>query len=183
MQFVVFSLKLYWCLSALCINSLFLFLQGGIAFIAIKGVLKIYYKQSQYHRQANRVILDYDEDRTPTSSTSNSSVASQWCHQLDLIKLGIFLCPRRPETVDKKGHVILEKAMVEWKLKSNNVRFINCVDDFLLNFRGRKKVDMLQCVNGNLPKQYVMEMVDEMKIAAFGQFFFFFFFFFWYCIV
>ena len=52
-------------------------LQGGIAFIAIKGVLKIYYKQSQYHRQANRVILDFEEDQTPASSTSSSSVASQ----------------------------------------------------------------------------------------------------------
>jgi len=27
--------------------------------MAVKGVLKIYYKQQQYLRQANRVILDY----------------------------------------------------------------------------------------------------------------------------
>lgn len=37
-------------------------LQGGIAFVAIKGVLKIYYKQQQYLRQANRIIRDYEED-------------------------------------------------------------------------------------------------------------------------
>nr|NP_001373967.1 E3 ubiquitin-protein ligase MARCHF5 [Aplysia californica] len=48
-------------------------LLGGIAFIAIKGVLKIYYKQQQYLRQANRVIKDYEEvgessaTATPTS--------------------------------------------------------------------------------------------------------------------
>lgn len=50
-------------------------LLGGIAFIAIKGVLKIYYKQSQYHRQANRVILDYEEDvaSLPSSGSGASS--------------------------------------------------------------------------------------------------------------
>ncbi|KAL5022758.1 hypothetical protein ScPMuIL_001913 [Solemya velum] len=34
-------------------------LLGGIAFITIKGVLKIFYKQQQYKRQANRVVNDY----------------------------------------------------------------------------------------------------------------------------
>ncbi|XP_035691919.1 E3 ubiquitin-protein ligase MARCHF5-like [Branchiostoma floridae] len=32
---------------------------GGIFYIAVKGVVKIYYKQGQYERQANRVILDF----------------------------------------------------------------------------------------------------------------------------
>ncbi|XP_063433980.1 E3 ubiquitin-protein ligase MARCHF5-like [Mytilus trossulus] len=42
-------------------------LLGGIGFIAIKGVLKIYYKQQQYLRQANRVIMDYKPpDRIPS---------------------------------------------------------------------------------------------------------------------
>lgn len=36
-------------------------LVGGIAFIAIKGALKIYYKQQQYLRQAHRQILDYPD--------------------------------------------------------------------------------------------------------------------------
>lgn len=34
---------------------------GGIAFVVIKGVLKVYFKQQQYFIQANRVILDYPE--------------------------------------------------------------------------------------------------------------------------
>ncbi|MBN3271068.1 MARH5 ligase, partial [Polyodon spathula] len=34
---------------------------GGIAFIAIKGALKVYYKQQQYLIQANRHILNYSE--------------------------------------------------------------------------------------------------------------------------
>ncbi|MBN3277533.1 MARH5 ligase, partial [Polyodon spathula] len=34
---------------------------GGIAFVAIKGVFKVYFKQQQYLRQAHRKILDYAE--------------------------------------------------------------------------------------------------------------------------
>lgn len=34
---------------------------GGIAFVVIKGVLKVYYKQQQYFIQANRHILNYPE--------------------------------------------------------------------------------------------------------------------------
>ncbi|XP_029921825.1 E3 ubiquitin-protein ligase MARCHF5 [Myripristis murdjan] len=34
---------------------------GGIAFVVIKGVLKVYYKQQQCFIQANRHILDYPE--------------------------------------------------------------------------------------------------------------------------
>ncbi|XP_046360605.1 E3 ubiquitin-protein ligase MARCHF5-like isoform X2 [Haliotis rufescens] len=44
-------------------------LLGGIAFIAIKGVLKIYYKQQQYLRQANRIILDFPEETTCAAQT------------------------------------------------------------------------------------------------------------------
>lgn len=36
-------------------------LLGGIAFITIKGVLKIYYKQQQYIRQAQRRIQDHPD--------------------------------------------------------------------------------------------------------------------------
>lgn len=35
--------------------------QGGIAFVLIKGVLKVYFKQQQYIIQANRHILNYPE--------------------------------------------------------------------------------------------------------------------------
>lgn len=52
-------------------------LLGGIAFIAIKGVMKIYYKQQQYLRQANRVICDFKEPReTDASNLSSPSTAS-----------------------------------------------------------------------------------------------------------
>ncbi|XP_060064945.1 E3 ubiquitin-protein ligase MARCHF5-like [Ylistrum balloti] len=37
-------------------------LLGGIAFITIKGALKIYYKQQQYQRQANRIIMDFPNE-------------------------------------------------------------------------------------------------------------------------
>ncbi|XP_010766453.1 E3 ubiquitin-protein ligase MARCH5-like, partial [Notothenia coriiceps] len=35
--------------------------QGGIAFVAIKGAFKVYFKQQQYQRQAHRKILDFPE--------------------------------------------------------------------------------------------------------------------------
>lgn len=35
--------------------------QGGIAFVAIKGAFKVYFKQQQYLRQAHRKILDFPE--------------------------------------------------------------------------------------------------------------------------
>lgn len=35
--------------------------QGGMAFVLIKGVLKVYFKQQQYIIQANRHILNYPE--------------------------------------------------------------------------------------------------------------------------
>ncbi|XP_049777649.1 E3 ubiquitin-protein ligase MARCHF5 [Schistocerca cancellata] len=36
-------------------------LLGGLAFVAVKGVLRIYHKQKQYVRQTRRRILDYTE--------------------------------------------------------------------------------------------------------------------------
>lgn len=45
-------------------------LLGGVAFVVIKGALKIYYKQQQYIRQGNRVIQDYDQS---ASSQPNSA--------------------------------------------------------------------------------------------------------------
>ncbi|WAR22198.1 MARH5-like protein [Mya arenaria] len=39
-------------------------LLGGFAFVAIKGALKMYYKQVQYIRQANRIVKDYEEPKT-----------------------------------------------------------------------------------------------------------------------
>ncbi len=44
-------------------NTLWVFflLQGGIAFVAIKGAFKVYFKQQQYLRQAHRKILNFPE--------------------------------------------------------------------------------------------------------------------------
>ncbi|XP_074643780.1 E3 ubiquitin-protein ligase MARCHF5-like [Tubulanus polymorphus] len=42
-------------------------LLGGVAFVTIKGALKIYYKQQQYLRQSQRLILDFDETRQPVA--------------------------------------------------------------------------------------------------------------------
>ncbi|CAH1783592.1 unnamed protein product [Owenia fusiformis] len=44
-------------------------LLGGIGFITIKGALKIYFKQQQYIRQAQRKILDFDEETQPSTSS------------------------------------------------------------------------------------------------------------------
>lgn len=42
---------------------------GGIAFLTIKGILKIYHKQQHYIRQCQRKILDYP---TPTTTSTRS---------------------------------------------------------------------------------------------------------------
>ncbi|XP_064599887.1 E3 ubiquitin-protein ligase MARCHF5-like [Liolophura sinensis] len=48
-------------------------LLGGIAFITIKGVLKVYYKQQQYLRQINRVVLDFPEEEAGGQQAQPSS--------------------------------------------------------------------------------------------------------------
>uniref|UniRef100_A0A672NXB5 E3 ubiquitin-protein ligase MARCHF5 n=1 Tax=Sinocyclocheilus grahami TaxID=75366 RepID=A0A672NXB5_SINGR len=42
---------------------------GGIAFVVIKGVLKVYFKQQQYLIQANRHILNYPEPEGRADAT------------------------------------------------------------------------------------------------------------------
>jgi len=55
-------------------------IMGGIAFIGLKGIFKIYYKQQQFLRQAHRQIKNYDNgtssSSTQTTSYSNSNTAS-----------------------------------------------------------------------------------------------------------
>lgn len=46
---------------------------GGIAFVVIKGVLKVYFKQQQYLTQANRHILNYPEPEGRADGTVESS--------------------------------------------------------------------------------------------------------------
>ena len=43
------------------LKELIFTLQGGIAFVAIKGAFKVYFKQQQYLRQAHRKILNFPE--------------------------------------------------------------------------------------------------------------------------
>lgn len=50
-------------------NNVHRTLIGGLTFIAIKGVLKIYFKQKQFVRKKQRKILDYTEDNLKRFST------------------------------------------------------------------------------------------------------------------
>ncbi len=62
-------------------------MKGGIAFIGLKGIFKIYYKQQQFLRQAHRQIKNYDagassnststQTGNSTSSSSSSNLQSQ----------------------------------------------------------------------------------------------------------
>ena len=52
-------------------------LQGGIAFVAIKGVLRIYFKQQQYTRQAQRLILDFHEPEVIATSSQTAARSQQ----------------------------------------------------------------------------------------------------------
>lgn len=55
-------------------------LLGGITFIAVKGVLKMYLRQQQYVRQCQRKILNYDKNsvfpHSPTNSQSSQTDSS-----------------------------------------------------------------------------------------------------------
>ncbi|XP_054723262.1 E3 ubiquitin-protein ligase MARCHF5-like [Uloborus diversus] len=56
-------------------------LLGGIAFVAVKGILKMYLRQQQYLRQCQRKILNYDKDavfpHSPTNSQSSQTESTQ----------------------------------------------------------------------------------------------------------
>lgn len=47
---------------------------GGIVFVAVKGVMNIYYKQQQFNRQSYRTIGDFEE--RPSTATSTASTNS-----------------------------------------------------------------------------------------------------------
>lgn len=48
-------------------------LQGGVAFVAIKGILRVYHKQQQHVRQSKRTILDFNEERIRESEQSRTA--------------------------------------------------------------------------------------------------------------
>lgn len=76
----IWSFQCDWWL--ICINASvvifcfrwFVYLQGGVAFIIIKGFLKIYLRQQLYNQQMSRIVKDYNEDEAASPSTQ--SVAS-----------------------------------------------------------------------------------------------------------
>lgn len=43
-------------------------LLGGIMFLGVKGICRLYYKQQQYMRQAQRRVLDFEEPKTTVSA-------------------------------------------------------------------------------------------------------------------
>lgn len=52
-------------------------LLGGIAFVSIKGLLKVYYRQQQYLRQAHRQILNFPEEAITPATTTTPKAADQ----------------------------------------------------------------------------------------------------------
>lgn len=75
-------------------------MQGGIAFIVLKGTAKIYYKQSQYIREAHREILNYESTASniphhhhypppstspiqPATTTTAAAAATVDAHELE----------------------------------------------------------------------------------------------------
>lgn len=66
-------------------------LLGGLTFIVVKGVLKIYLKQQQYNRKKERQIVDYTDDNIRMFVTKEGNTgptvsnASQQQHPENLI--------------------------------------------------------------------------------------------------
>lgn len=57
-------------------NNVHRTLIGGLTFIAIKGVLKIYFKQKQFVRKKQRKILDFTEDNLKKFSPREANTAA-----------------------------------------------------------------------------------------------------------
>lgn len=49
---------------------------GGIAFIGLKGIFKIYYKQQQFLRQAHRQIKNYDGGSSSSSTSTQTGTSA-----------------------------------------------------------------------------------------------------------
>lgn len=48
---------------------------GGLTFIVLKGLFKVYHKQHTYIRQCQRVIMDHNELPAPSSSSAAAAAA------------------------------------------------------------------------------------------------------------
>lgn len=57
-------------------NNLQRTILGGLAFVAIKGVLKIYFKQKQFVRKKQRKIVDYNEENIDRYGFNRSNMGS-----------------------------------------------------------------------------------------------------------
>lgn len=56
-------------------NTLHRTLLGGLTFITVKGILKIYLKQKQYASRKKRRIVDYTEENIRTYMHRNNTAA------------------------------------------------------------------------------------------------------------
>lgn len=52
-------------------------LLGGLTFITVKGILKIYLKQQQYTRKKKRRIVDYTDDNIRSYVGRNNATRNQ----------------------------------------------------------------------------------------------------------
>ena len=114
-----------------CISACY-FIQGGVAFTLIKGVLKIYYKQQQYLRQANRVILDFptEEKETPQSATSSwgQPMVRPACDEIDdyfqsLLAWLLTYCDLHDSTI------FFSYSLLKW----GNMKFVKDVHGYVMH--------------------------------------------------
>ena len=54
---------------------------GGLTFLTVKGVIKIYHKQHVFVRQGQRKIMDYNEMPSTAVDSSSATVASTQTNQ------------------------------------------------------------------------------------------------------
>ena len=68
-------------------------IQGGIAFVTIKGALKVFYKQQQFLRQAHRKIQDFPDENGPWDDEDDDDDEKMQSHpqgELALVSDGIW---------------------------------------------------------------------------------------------
>ena len=52
-------------------------LLGGLTFLTVKGVIKIYHKQHVFVRQGQRKIMDYNEMPSPANAAAATEASTQ----------------------------------------------------------------------------------------------------------
>ena len=125
-------------------NFFFQFQKGGIAFIGLKGIMKIYYKQQQFLRQAHRQIKNYDTSEEKPSNQSGQFVPPQAPSLPSTSSSSSAPIIRQGNSNGANSTTTVNTTMSDTSLHTNNINIarrsrnvirtnVSPIDDFTLN--------------------------------------------------